>query len=164
MRLKYIFFLLVISACSAQTPKEFSELALNENFYSLDGNKYPFKEILNQHKGKTILIDVWASWCADCIRGLPKVTQLQKEYPEVVFLFLSVDTNKTVWKNAIQRFSIRGEHYNLASGMQDGDFVEFINLKWIPRYMIIDKNGKIALFKALKASDITIEKTLNNIQ
>jgi thiol-disulfide isomerase/thioredoxin len=32
-----------------------------------------FSEILKKYEGKTIVIDVWASWCSDCIKGMPKV-------------------------------------------------------------------------------------------
>jgi hypothetical protein len=61
----------------------------------------------------------------------------------------------------VQRFKIQGEHYNLPKGMSDGDFVDFINSSWIPRYMVIDENQNISLFKATKASDTAIEKALN---
>lgn len=163
MKKIYLLFILFISACSFEKPTEFSDSALKETFYSLEDNSYQLKEVLDAYKGKIILIDVWASWCADCIKGLPKVKQLQKEFPEVVFLFLSVDTNKNSWKNGIDRFKIEGNHYNLPTGMKDGDFVHFINLSWISRYMIIDENGKIALFKATNASDTSIKEVLNSL-
>ena len=37
----------------------------------------------------------------------------------------------------------------------------FLDLDWIPRYMIIDKQGAIKVFKAIKTSDITL---LNNLK
>jgi hypothetical protein len=91
---------------------------------------------------------------------LASVRNLQKEYPAVVFLFLSVDKNKDAWKNGIQRFQIKGEHYNLPKGMKSGEFVDFINLGWIPRYMVIDPQGNISLFKATSASDSVIKEAL----
>jgi hypothetical protein len=42
-----------------------------------------------------------------------------------------------------------------------GKFGKSIKLDWIPRYMIIDKNGKIALYKATESTDPKIEETLN---
>ena len=44
--------------------------------------------------------------------------------------------------------------------MKSGEFVDFINLGWIPRYMVIDAQGKISLFKATSASDSAIVEAL----
>jgi thiol-disulfide isomerase/thioredoxin len=107
-----------------------------------------------------VLIDVWASWCGDCIKGFASVRNLQKEFPEVVFLFLSVDKSKNAWKNGIERFQLKGAHYNLPKGMKSGDFVDFINLGWIPRYMVLNEQGEITLFKATNASDSSLVEAL----
>ncbi|MDX6747610.1 TlpA disulfide reductase family protein [Polaribacter sp. PL03] len=155
-----LVFIIVFTSCSLEKPTVFSDLALNDQVYSIDNRSFSVKDVLKKYQGKKVLIDVWASWCGDCIKGLPSVKNLQKEYPEVVFLFLSVDKSKNAWKKGIKRFRIQGEHYNLPKGMKDGDFVDFINLGWIPRYMVIDEVGKITLFKATGASDSLIEEAL----
>ena len=151
---------IILTSCNFETPTQFSEKALNDTLISLDGSKISFKEVINQYKGKKILIDVWASWCADCVKGMPKIKQLQKKFPEVVFLFLSVDKKNNSWKNGIIKFKINGEHYNLPKGNKEGDFVDFINLWWIPRYLVVDKKGNISLFKATEVSDKRIMQAL----
>jgi thiol-disulfide isomerase/thioredoxin len=160
MKKIYFLFIILCASCNFEKPTEFSELALNDTVYDLNNTVFSIKEVLQQYNGKTVLIDVWASWCADCIRGLPSVRNLQKEFPTVVFLFLSVDKDKNAWKNGIQRFQIKGEHYNLPKGMKSGEFVDFINLGWIPRYMVINPQGNISLFKATSASDFAIKEAL----
>lgn len=152
---------IILTSCNFETPTQFSEKALNDTLITLDDSKITFKEVLNQYKGKKILIDVWASWCADCIKSLPKTKELQKEFPDVVFLFLSVDKRNSSWKKGIQRFGINGEHYNLPNGMKKGELVDFLSLRWIPRYLVIDKTGKIILFKATNASDSEIKEKLS---
>ncbi|MHB0754304.1 TlpA family protein disulfide reductase [Polaribacter sp. M15] len=154
-----LFAVLLLFSCS-EDQKQFSEEANLEMLVGLDKSKTTLREVLHQHKGKKIMIDVWASWCKDCIVGFPKVKALQKEFPEVVFLFLSVDRSNPSWKKAIKKYNLKGEHYNLPNGMNDGDFVDFINLSWIPRYMIVDEKGEITLFKATKATDKNIRKAL----
>jgi thiol-disulfide isomerase/thioredoxin len=163
--MKKIFLLLIIvfTSCNFEKPTEFSEAANLEMLLGLDDSKITLREVLHQQKGKKILIDVWASWCADCIRGIPKVKELQKEFSEVVFLFLSVDRSNPSWKKAVKKYNLIGEHYNLPKGMKEGDFVDFINSSWIPRYMVIDEKGKIELFKATKATDKNIVKALKRI-
>lgn len=155
-----ILIVLVFVSCNFETPTQFSEQALNDKVYNLVDESFTFKKVINKYKGKKVLIDFWASWCRDCIEGLPKVKQLQQEFPEVKFLFLSVDKRKNSWKRGIQRYRIKGEHYNLPNGMKDGDLGDFIGLGWIPRYMVIDSGGKILLFKATDASDKDIKKAL----
>ena len=111
------------------------------------------------------MIDVWASWCKDCIVGVPKVKELQKEFPDVVFLFLSVDrSNRFLEKSHVIGYNLKGEHYNLPEGMKDGEFVDFINLNWIPRYMVINETGEITLFKATNAADKEIKEALKKNQ
>ena len=38
-----------------------------------------FQNILLKHQGKKILIDIWASWCRDCVVTLPELKKLQQE-------------------------------------------------------------------------------------
>lgn len=161
--MKKIFLLLIIVFVScSEDPKEFSEEANLEMLIGLDDSKITLREVLYQQKGKKIFIDVWASWCKDCIAGFPKVKELQKEFPDVVFLFLSVDISNPSWKRAIERYNLVGEHYNLPKGMNEGDFVDFVNLNWISRYMVIDEKGQIQLFKATDPSDKKIIKALKH--
>ena len=159
--MKKIFLLLIIVFVScSEDPKEFSEEANLEMLIGLDDSKITLREVLYQQKGKKIFIDVWASWCKDCIAGFPKVKELQKEFPDVVFLYLSVDISNPSWKRAIEKYNLVGEHYNLPKGMNEGDFVDFVNLNWISRYMVIDEKGQIQLFKATDPSDKKIIKAL----
>lgn len=149
----YILILLFsIFSCNTEVPTQFSEEALNDTFITLEENNTTFKDILSTHKGKTILIDLWATWCKDCIVGMPKIKALQNEFKDVVFVFLSLDKNEKAWKRGIKKYNLTGEHYFIQSGW-DGVFCDFINLNWIPRYMVINKAGNIELFKAVKADD-----------
>ena len=159
---KSILFLFIgfVFSCVSEKPKQFSKEVDLEMLIGLDNSKITLGEIIYNHKGKKILIDVWASWCKDCIIGFPKVKKIQKEFPDVVYLFLSADISNSSWKRAVKKYNLVGEHYNLPKGMNDGDFVDFINLGWIPRYMVIDEKGDITLFKATKASDKNIRKAL----
>ena len=96
MRKAFILLLLSIcvSSCKAQDePTEFSQEALADSFTDLDGNSITFSQILETYKGKQIVIDIWASWCKDCILSMPKLKQLQQNNKDTVFLFLSLDKN-----------------------------------------------------------------------
>jgi len=154
-----VSFLLLALVSSCEKPTQFSKLALNDALESLEGKNIQFKEIINQYKGKKVVIDVWASWCSDCIKSLPDVIKFQETNPKIVFLFLSIDRNTKAWKKAINKYKIKGEHYYLNNGM-DGDFGDFLNSNWTPRYMVLDEQSNIVLFKATKISDKRIKKLL----
>ena len=44
--------------------------------------------------------------------------------------------------------------------MKKGDLVEFLNVSWIPRYIVVNEKGEITLFKATDASDKDIIRAL----
>lgn len=156
-----VFILVITFSINAQE-KSFTAKALNDVLLTTDGSEIIFSDILETYKGKTILIDIWAGWCSDCIKGMPKVKKLQKKHKNVVFLFLSLDKTVKNWKKAIKTFKIKGEHYYLASGWK-GAFSSTIDLDWIPRYMIINPEGEIVLYKAIKADDSRIESLLKGM-
>ena len=105
-----LVLIIMFASCTTEKPIHFSEVALSDTVYSLNNTVFTVEEMLQKHKGKKVLIDVWASWCGDCIKGLSSLRNLQNEYPEVVFLFLSVDENKDAWRKGIERFQIKGAH------------------------------------------------------
>ena len=160
---KYIYALLTLltfSSCEAQVePTQFSAEALKDVFLTTDDTKITFQEILNKHKGKTIVIDVWASWCGDCLKGLPKVKTLQAQFPKADYVFLSLDKKIPSWKKGIEKHNIIGDHYYMQSGWK-GAFGTFLNLDWIPRYLVIDKNQNITVFKSVSPDDKNIQNAL----
>lgn len=160
MYVKYIAILFLLLSCNTEKPTQFSQEALQDTFITLDGTALPFQDILAQYKGKTVLIDVWASWCRDCIKGIPKVKKLQEEHSEVAYVFLSLDKTDSSWKNGIKKYQLSGDHYYMKSGWK-GAFGKFLDLDWIPRYLVLDKEGNIKLFKAIKADDPKIAEAFN---
>ncbi|MEL0454608.1 TlpA disulfide reductase family protein [Flavobacteriaceae bacterium SZ-1-7] len=158
-RIVVLTLMLAFLNCNTQEPKEFPKDALDDTFIALDGNPTSLKAILEAHKGKTVFIDIWASWCGDCLRGMPKVKALQKANDDVVFVFLSLDRGQEAWKRGIEKHDVQGEHYYMDKGKK-GAFSDFVQIDWIPRYMVVDAKGNIKLFKAVEADDKRIKQTL----
>lgn len=160
-----VFVAFFIFGCGQKKAEResFSADALAHEVISLDGNKIAFSEVLNKHKGKTIVLEVWASWCSDCIKAMPLVKELQAEDPEVAYIFLSMDKNAEAWKKGIEQHNIQGDHYWAEEGMK-GAFSKSLDVNWIPRYIIVDKDGKIALYNAIETDFDKIKETLNNIK
>jgi thiol-disulfide isomerase/thioredoxin len=141
----------------------FSKEALAENLLAFDGSQTAFKDILKKHQGKTIVIECWASWCSDCVKAMPKVKALQADHPNVDYVFVSMDKTADKWKLGIDKHELKGDHFMANDGMK-GVFGKAINLDWIPRYIIIDKTGKIAVYRAIETDFETINSTLNSLK
>jgi len=46
------------------------------------------------HKGKVILVDCWATWCAPCIKKFPHLVELHKKYAEKGLVCVSLSMDK----------------------------------------------------------------------
>lgn len=144
---------------------QFAPEALNQLFYKLDGGTLTFQEILTQYRGKNIMIDVWAAWCPDCIKALPEIKTIKADFPDVVFVNLSLDKTPEAWKEAIEKYGIQGENFYLQDDKRmKGTFGQAIQLNWIPRYIIVNKEGKIELFNATEKNFEGIKGLLKKIQ
>lgn len=88
---------------------------------------------LSSAKGKYVLIDFWASWCASCRNALPSVAALNKKYEKANFLILglSLDRSDEAWRKALK---------------QEG-------CSWL---QVCDYDGKVAHAYAVSAIPLTI--------
>jgi thiol-disulfide isomerase/thioredoxin len=153
--------LLSVSCTNAQKT-EFSKEALSETLLSRDGQQIAFQDILKKYEGKTVVIEVWASWCGDCVKAMPKIHELQANNPEVAYVFISMDKTVDKWKIGIEKHQIIGDHF-MANDQMKGVFGKAIDLDWIPRYIIIDKTGKIVLYRAIETDFDKINTTLKEL-
>jgi hypothetical protein len=94
---------------------------------------------------------------------MPKVKELQTNNPNVDYVFISMDKTADKWKLGIEKYALTGDHYMANDGMK-GAFGTAINLDWIPRYIVVDKNGKIVLYRAIETDFETINSTLNSLK
>lgn len=149
---------------SRSDKKSFSKDALSQKIMTENGDKISIAEVLEAHKGKIIMIDFWASWCQDCIKAIPKTKELVANNPEVVVLYFSLDRKEDPWKKGIIKHGLEGKsHFWFDEGWKN-KFNNEINLDWIPRLMIIDQNGNIALSSAITPEDPKIQKTIDGLK
>ncbi|WP_310557170.1 TlpA disulfide reductase family protein [Flavobacterium sp.] len=150
-------------SCSNAQKTEFSKEALSEKLTATDGSQVVFQDILKKYEGKTLVIEAWASWCSDCVKNIPKLKELQANNPDVTYLFLSMDKTSEKWLEGIKKHELSGDHFLVKDGMK-GTFGKAIDLDWIPRYIIVDKTGKIVLYRAIETDFEKINNTLKSIQ
>lgn len=150
-------------SCTFAQKKEFSKEALESRLVANGSSETAFKDILEKHKGKTTVIEIWASWCSDCVKAMPKLKELQKNNPNVDYVFISMDKNAAKWIEGINQYALNGDHYWSIKGMKS-DFSKAIDLDWIPRYIIIDKTGKIVTYRAIETDFDKMSATLKTLK
>jgi thiol-disulfide isomerase/thioredoxin len=150
-----------LTSCQAQT--EFSKESLTAKLINIENQGISFEEILKQNEGKTVVIEVWASWCSDCIKSMPQVKDLKEKYKEVAFINLSCDKTFDAWKSGIEKFEVSGDNFLIPDGMK-GEFGTSIKLDWIPRFIVINKEGKIVLFRAIEKDFDKIIESIETIK
>ncbi len=162
-----IFLSFGIGAFAQEVPKvqktKFSEEALAQKLITQQGKKLSVKEVLQQHQGKIVIIDFWASWCRDCILALPKTSQLTANNPNVHFVYFSLDRSMEQWKRGLDKYDIDDkENYWFDEGWKN-NFNNFIDLNWVPRFMVVDQKGDIAKYYAIAPDDPEIQQTIDRL-
>ena len=152
--------LLTTLSVFSQDKTSYDKVALEEYFVSEKGDFVQFKDILAKHKDKTIFIDIWASWCSDCVGSIPELKKLQQKEKDVVYVMLSLDKTKDLWRKGIKKYNLKADHYLFTKKWKKSPFCESIKLDWIPRYMIVGKDGAIKMHKAIEFKDRNIRKTI----
>ena len=114
---------------------------------TIDGKTFK----LSQLKGKTVVLDFWASWCPDCRKDAPEMVRMYKEYaPQgIEFVGISMDTDVEAWKKACQQFGIRYTQVSELKKFKETDIAKAYGVKWIPSMVVVGKDGKVALSTVL---------------
>jgi len=116
---------------------------------------------LSSLKGKSVMIDFWASWCKPCRMENPNVVRLYNIYKNKGFeiLGVSLDQDKNAWLQAIQQDGLTWLHISDLAAWKSM-VVPLYNITGIPLTVLIDKEGKI-LAKNLRG--VELEKKLAEI-
>ena len=97
---------------------------------------------LSSFKGSLVYVDVWATWCGPCKAEIPYLKTLEQDYHEqnIVFLSVSVDTDKDQWLKMVEEEALSGVQL-WADGWSQitKDYAIF----GIPRFMLFSEDGKV---------------------
>lgn len=117
---------------------------------------------LESLKGKYVYIDVWATWCGPCRGELPYMTKLEEAYvgKDIYFVGLSCDQNKQAWEKRIQKGDMKG--IQLHMGNKD-EFMNKYLINGIPRFILLDREGKIIKADAPRPSSPETSKLIDEL-
>jgi peroxiredoxin len=118
---------------------------------------------LSDFKGKVVVMDIWAMWCAPCLTEKPffiKVEESFKERDDIVFIGISHDglAKRELWKQFVEKKGWKNvellANYNESIG-------KYYKIEGIPRFMIFDKEGTIVTVDAPRPSDPRFKKIID---
>ncbi len=96
---------------------------------------------LSDHKGKVVLLDFWATWCAPCIQSMPLIEKVHQKYKEKGLVVIGVtDEGRFKVDEFLRRMPIR---YNILLDTNKTSNPDY-ELTTIPVLFLIDKEGNIA--------------------
>ncbi|GAE20929.1 thioredoxin family protein [Bacteroides pyogenes JCM 10003] len=107
------------------------------------------KLLLSALRGKCVLIDFWASWCAPCLREAPNIKRVYEKYRDSGFEVLSVSLDKKndQWKQAIQKHRLDWLHVSSLQGWKC-PVARLYQVSAIPAMFLVDREGNIVSTEA----------------
>ena len=120
------------------------ETAATSVLKDTEGNDHTFAEF----RGKTLVIDVWATWCSSCLAKMPDFIALREKYKgdqRIEFITVSIDRKevKDGWLAAIAKRKMDGMLNLYPDCSFESQFESDYHISGVPRYIIIDRKGKI---------------------
>jgi peroxiredoxin len=109
---------------------------------------------LSEYKGKYVLLDFWAAWCAPCREENPNIVRQHKAFAAKGFdvLGVSLDDDKGDWMRAIRYDNLQWNHVSDLKRW-DSKIAALYKVEGIPASFMIDPAGKIVA-KNLRGPDL----------
>ena len=122
---------------------------------------------LSSLKGKYVYIDIWATWCGPCIQEIPFLQEVEKKYhsKNIEFVSISIDEvdKKMKWKEMVATRNMGGVQL-IADKAWESEICISLGVTGIPRFVLIDTEGKILNANAPRPSDPELIKILDGLK
>ena len=134
-----------------------------DDYENFNGKTTSLKDL----KGSYVYIDVWATWCGPCKVEIPSLKKLENEFhgKNISFVSISIDDAKRhagsmeqahgKWKKMVEEEELGGIQLFAPDGWKS-DFIEAYKIRGIPRFILVDPEGKIVSASAPRPSSETL--------
>lgn len=113
-------------------------------------------------RGRYVYIDVWATWCGPCKAELPHLQKLEEIFKgmNIAFVSISCDKDKAKWEKMVKEENMGGIQL---WGNEDNDFLRKYRVNGIPRFIMLDPEGRIVNPDMTRPSDPTTIEALGMV-
>jgi thiol-disulfide isomerase/thioredoxin len=110
------------------------------------------QQMVAEHRGKVVVVDVWSTWCEPCVREFPNLVQLHRQYPdEVVCISLNIDYIGVAteppdsFRDKVLKFVRQQEasFQNVISSDPDEDVLKALDAFSVPVVQVYDRDGNL---------------------
>jgi thiol-disulfide isomerase/thioredoxin len=120
------------------------------------------QQSLGQYRGKPVVVNFWASWCAPCVKEMPALSGLQRQYAKkgVAFVGIGVDSAKNVSQFLSK---VKVDYSIYVAGFGGADLARQFgnNAGGLPFTIVIDKAGHVRYTKLGEIDPAALGATLN---
>ena len=99
--------------------------------------------VLDQHKGKIIVMDFWATWCPPCRATLPALNQIYQEYKDDSQVEILTVNSERMRTKRLKKF-LKEQGWTFPVIRDRTQNIKFMyNIQALPTLVIIDQKGKV---------------------
>lgn len=128
--------------------------------YKKDMENTMIDDIIKESRGGLILLDFWASWCSPCREEMPYLEKLKAKYKSrnIRFISLSFDKDVDAWRDASAEEMLQNSY--LVLSIKQSEFINKYAINFIPRYILVGKDGEVINANPPHPGDAKLEKLL----
>jgi thiol-disulfide isomerase/thioredoxin len=121
-------------------------------------------EPLSAFKGKPVVVNFWASWCGPCVKEMPALSAMQRDYQKkgITFIGLGVDSEKNI-NDFLQKVKVDYPVYVTGFGGADLARAFGNNAGGLPFTVVIDAKGVVRSTKLGEVNESELKKTLDSL-
>jgi thiol-disulfide isomerase/thioredoxin len=128
-----------------------------------------YQRTLTAHKGRVVLVDLWATWCAPCLEELPALVKLEAKYRGRGFRLITISCDEPAEQT--QALRVLQQHGApmpafLKQVKNDENFINWLDRKWsgaLPALFLYDRAGRRVSSFVGETDLAELEKTIRKL-